>query len=212
MQLSDLTAVTDLHHAYITDASQTDVTALLTARGVSVHGNPDVLTFTIGELAVDDARQISTYAQLKSVSGAKYFIVAFSRAGVEAQNALLKVVEEAPGNTHFFFCTQNTGALLPTLRSRCITVSGELRAESVEAEEAKAFLKLSYAERLSKVEKLVTAAQRSGERTEIRAFTRALVEVAPSRETLNAARYIEQNGSSPKLILSHLAVSLPVSL
>ena len=55
MQLSDLTAVTDLHHAYITDASQTDVTALLTARGVSVHGNPDVLTFTIGELAVDQA-------------------------------------------------------------------------------------------------------------------------------------------------------------
>jgi hypothetical protein len=177
-----------------------------------VHGNPDVLTFTIGELAVDDARQISTYAQLKSVSGAKYFIVAFSRAGVEAQNALLKVVEEAPGNTHFFFCTQNTGALLPTLRSRCITVSSEFRVQSSEAEEAKAFLKLSYAERLSKVEKLVTAAQRSGERTEIRAFTRALVEVAPSRETLNAARYIEQNGSSPKLVLSHLAVSLPVSL
>jgi len=209
MQLSGLSAVTDLHHAYITDASQTDVTALLTSRGVSVHGNPDVLTFTMGELAVDDARQISTYAQLKSVGGAKYFIVAFSRAGVEAQNALLKVVEEAPGNTHFFFCTQNTGALLPTLRSRCITVSSELRVESSEREEAKEFLALSYAERLSKVEKLVTAAQRSGDRTEIRAFTRALVEVAPRRETLDAARYLEQNGSSPKLVLSHLAVSLP---
>jgi hypothetical protein len=212
MQLSDLKAVTDLHHAYITDATQADVLAVLASRGVSVHGNPDVLTFTIGELAVDDARQISTYAQLKSVSGAKYFIVVFSRAGVEAQNALLKVVEEAPGNTHFFFCTQNTGALLPTLRSRCIAVSAEYRVESSEREEASEFLTLSYAERLSKIEKLVTAAQRSGDRTHVRAFARALVEVAPRRETLDAARYLEQNGSSPKLILSHLAVSLPSSL
>jgi hypothetical protein len=209
MQLRDLKDVPSLHHAYITDAAQAEVVSLLESRGVVTHANPDLLTFALSELAVDDARQISTFAQLTSVSDAKYFIISFSRAGPEAQNALLKVVEEAPGNTHYFFCTPNPGALLPTLRSRCITVSSELRVQSEEYEDAKEFLVLTYAERLSKVEKLVAAAQRSGDRAQIRSFTRALVEVAPNRETLSAARYLEQNGSSPKLVLSHLAVSLP---
>lgn len=38
---------------------------------------------------------------------------------VEAQNALLKNVEEPPRSTHFVFATTDTNSLLETIRSRC---------------------------------------------------------------------------------------------
>lgn len=193
-------------HAVLTTRPVALVLKELGQRGVSVAGNPDVMVLTYTEFSVDDARQVTTYAFLKSVSDAKYFVISFDRAGVEAQNALLKVVEEAPGNSNFFFCTPNTGSIIPTLRSRCIVVGG---TRDEVTDEAKTFLALSYAERLAQVEKMVTAAQRSGDRTPLRAFARALVHAHPSRETLVAARYLEQNGASPKLVFSHLAVALP---
>ena len=208
MTLSDLQNVDHLHHAYIVAGGGADeVLSVLTTRGVQVTQNADVLRMTYTEISVDDARTLASYAFLKSIGESKYFIVTFDRAGVEAQNALLKVVEEAPGNTIFFFCTPSAGALLPTLRSRCIEIGTEVAAAA--NDDAAKFLKLGYAERLAAVEKLVIAAQKAGDRTEIREFARRLVTAYPSRATLDAARFLEQNGSSPKLVLSHLAVSLP---
>jgi hypothetical protein len=183
------------------------VLALLAQRGVTVTQNPDVLRMTYTELSVDDARTLASYAFLKSIGESKYFIVTFDRAGGEAQNALLKVVEEAPGGTIFFFCTPTAGTLLPTLRSRCIELGSH--DTTVTNGDAIAFLKLSYPDRLALVEKLVTAAQKAGDRTEIREFARRLVAAHPSRATLDAVQFLEQNGTSPKLVLSHLAVSLP---
>lgn len=198
-------------HARLTQRTADTLITELKEQGVSVMQNPDLLVLTYTELAVDDARQISTYAHLKAVGDGKYLIVSFDRAGVEAQNALLKVVEEAPGNSHFYFSTPNLGSVIPTLRSRCIVetqTSDVLRTSDVQ--HARAFLALRYAERLALIEKLVTQAQRSQDRTPIREFVRALVHAHPSRETLDAVRYLDQNGSSPKLVLSHLAVTLPL--
>jgi DNA polymerase III, delta subunit len=195
-----------MHHAVITQASKEDILARLGKEGITVAQNPDVLVMTFTELSVDDARVISTYAFLKSLMNGKYFIITFDRAGNEAQNALLKVVEEAPGGSHFFLCTQNIGAIIPTLRSRCVVEAAEIGETTTEATE---FLSLSYADRLSKIEKMVTASQRSQDRTPLREFARALVVAHPTRATLEALRYLEQNGSSPKLVLSHLAVTLP---
>lgn len=194
-------------HALLTQATAEALLARLSEQGVPVSGNPDVLVFRFTDMSVDDARLISSYASLKAVSGAKYLVVSFDRAGVEAQNALLKVVEEAPGNSHFYFSTPNPGALIPTLRSRCVTeqVTGEVTEHALVAE----FLAASYADRLSLVEKLVTKAQRTQDRGELKEFVRALVHTLPVRETLDAVRYLNQNGSSPKLVLSHLAVVLP---
>jgi len=63
-----------------------------------------------------------------------------------AQNALLKALEEPPAYAHFFLVTANPGSLLPTVRSRCHEVAfaplepGEMRAfcerNGIEADEA----------------------------------------------------------------------------
>lgn len=50
-------------------------------------------------------------------------IIDADRMGVEAQNALLKTLEEPPPETTLILCTANPSALLPTTRSRCQTLS-----------------------------------------------------------------------------------------
>jgi len=45
----------------------------------------------------------------------------FERAGIEAQNAVLKIVEEPPTRAMFIFTTKNPHRLLPTILSRMTT-------------------------------------------------------------------------------------------
>ena len=195
-------------HAVLTHATKGDILERLKAQGVMVHANPDVLVLTYSDVSVDDARHIATYAALKAVEGEKHIIISFDRAGVEAQNALLKVVEDAPGNSHFYFCTPNPGAVIHTLRSRCIVEHNIPPVDRTAFDDATSFLALGYSDRLSFIEKMVTRAQRAQDRSEVRAFARALAHVRPCRDTLDSVRYLDQNGSSPKLVLSHLAVVL----
>ncbi|MEK7063443.1 MAG: hypothetical protein AAB955_01985 [Patescibacteria group bacterium] len=221
MHVADLTKAEHLHHAYIVvgdpRAGSGQVVALLEKRGVATKGNPDLLKFDYSEMGVDDARTLASYAFLKSVGAGKYFIITFDRANDAAQNALLKVVEEAPGNTHFFFCTETLGGILSTLQSRCIAVRGDASKTDPEASPLGAgFLKAGYAERLSQVEKLVAASQKTQDRGPVRAFVRSLIAEAHMAHTtpaalrtlLQAERHLRLSGASPKLILSHLAVTL----
>jgi DNA polymerase-3 subunit delta' len=51
----------------------------------------------------------------------------------EAANSLLKVLEEPPEFATIFLLTENSGELLPTIRSRCMTVAlAALPAEEIE--------------------------------------------------------------------------------
>jgi hypothetical protein len=171
-------------------------------------------------MSVDVVRDtLQTYASLKPLSGAKYAVISFSAANQNAQNALLKIIEEAPGGTHFFFCVDSIGHLLPTVRSRCIavSVSRESRKKSEGGEEAIDFFKATYAERLATVEKMSSYISKTQDRGPVRAFIRSLLEAAhagsvppqPLRDILDAEGYLRLSGSSPKSILGHLAVSLP---
>lgn len=221
MKVEDLRSIGHLHHAYIvtgpTHEGGDAVLELLAQRGVEVKANPDLIRLTYTDLLVDDARAISTYALLTSLGDSKYFIISFSKANDAAQNALLKVVEEAPGNSVFFFCTESIGGILATLRSRSVHVTA---GDGTEPDQslAKEFLSLSYADRLSKIEKIVAASQKAQDRTPIRNFISELTVHAHAgkigqkalRELVEAGRYLNLNGSSPKVVLSHLAVTLPV--
>lgn len=219
MELKDLTKADHLHHAYIVVGGTIEhVAVMLRERGVQVVGNPDYLALSYHELLVEDARTIAQYAFLKSVCGAKYFVMSLTRASDGAQNALLKVIEEAPGDSHFFFVVPQSGIFIPTIRSRCIEVSvrGSVEAPD-EVVAAKEFLSDRLGERVARVEKMLKALEKSKDRTQVREFVRALVvtsyehKVAPQhqRTILKTHNYLSFAGSSPKLLLMHLAVTLP---
>ena len=97
----------------------------------SLAGNhPDIVLVSAGldsqgrkrrEMTVDQVRGLVSDAQVMPNEGRrKVFILA--DAGImnrQAQNALLKLLEEPPANTAFILCAENPALLLPTVRSRC---------------------------------------------------------------------------------------------
>lgn len=225
MKVSELAHVKELHHAYLVVGNAgkgaSEVLSMLETRGIKTSGNADVLTLSFTELSVDNAREISSYASLKSLGESKYLIVTFSRAGNEAQNALLKVVEEAPGHSIFFFSVDAIGHVLPTLQSRAVAVSvsdQHLLSDNEDVKkEAREFLASTFEERLKLVDKTALYVTKTQDRAPVRALVKELLEqvhekgASPQvlRDLLDAQGYIRQQGGSVKAVLGHLAVTLP---
>lgn len=76
------------------------------------------------KILIDQVRALQQRAGLKTVRGRyKVFIVeSIGTATEQAQNALLKVLEEPAGNAVFILVTDGGAPPLPTIVSRCLTV------------------------------------------------------------------------------------------
>ena len=84
----------------------------------AVHAKPQVIT-------VDEIReQVVQTAEIKPYeSPYKIYVIADAdRMNPQAQNALLKTIEEPPAYVVVILLAVNEEALLPTIRSRCVTV------------------------------------------------------------------------------------------
>jgi DNA polymerase-3 subunit delta' len=87
--------------------------------------NPDIIFITHekpGIISVDDIRrQINSDVDIKPYKGPKkiYIIGEAEKMTPQAQNALLKTLEEPPAYAIIILLTANADALLPTINSRC---------------------------------------------------------------------------------------------
>jgi DNA polymerase III delta prime subunit len=95
----------------------------------STKDNPAVLVMPKNSAAVgiDEIREIQKFIKLKAV-GLQTIrriicILNAEKMTTEAQNALLKILEEPPLDTILIICTKSIDALLPTIRSRAQTTS-----------------------------------------------------------------------------------------
>ncbi len=73
------------------------------------------------EIGIDQARELKRFAALGTVSADRKIgiIDDADRLSIAAQNALLKTLEEPPGQALLILITASPGALLSTVRSRC---------------------------------------------------------------------------------------------
>ncbi len=95
-----------------------EVLSIVREEGIEIEGNPDVYVKAYRQFGIDEARELRERASLRALEGRRVFIIAAPDLNREAQNALLKMLEEPPGNALFFFILPSPGSLLPTLRSR----------------------------------------------------------------------------------------------
>jgi DNA polymerase-3 subunit delta' len=77
------------------------------------------------EIGIQQIRDMEKELHFRSFSGAwKVAIIdPATLLNAASQNALLKTLEEPPGQSLLILISPNSGALLPTLRSRCVRVS-----------------------------------------------------------------------------------------
>lgn len=74
-----------------------------------------------GSIGIDEIREIKGFLKLKQSSKKDKRVVAVidcQKMTLEAQNSLLKLLEEPPSNTHIIMSTSNTESILPTIKSR----------------------------------------------------------------------------------------------
>jgi len=92
---------------------------MLEGDGIKTSGNPDMYIRRFGNFGIDGARELSEKAAMRAVGGSRrYFVITVDAITAEAQNALLKTLEDPPGDAVFIFIHPAPQTLLPTVRSR----------------------------------------------------------------------------------------------
>ncbi len=133
---------------------------VLNLEGYRTNNHPDLLYFNSdSKLGITEARKIKEFFSLKpySAKGRAVILEEASNLTHEAQNALLKTLEELPKTALFILCANSDAALLPTVISRCQIIritNNELRITNNYKEDIEKLLESSIEERFEYVEKL----------------------------------------------------------
>ena len=94
---------------------------------ISKNNHPDYLLLSDDQsiIKVDQIRAINTRLGEKSQLGGNTVVIFESceRMNLASANALLKMLEEPPNNTYFVLTCESLEQLLPTIRSRCLTLT-----------------------------------------------------------------------------------------
>ena len=148
-----------LHHAYILEGDRQFVFDELCdfcekELEFKTKANPDFWHEATDRFSVSDARRLREMQSKKTLdNGKKIFIISFNFITREAQNALLKVLEEPTAGTYIFIITPTSHIFLDTVLSRVSVVKGKSESETLI--DPRKFLKDSYADRIDAVTKLV---------------------------------------------------------
>lgn len=119
------------HHAYcLIGASsllQELIAELEDVHKIEAQGNPDFYQKYFANFAIDDARELMSFHEMRPVhiSGKKIMIVHADNINMEAQNALLKLLEEPAEYAHFFIIVPSRHLLIPTIQSRLSFVDAQ---------------------------------------------------------------------------------------
>jgi hypothetical protein len=180
----------------------------------------NTVTINADTFNIDQAKSVREMQTRQVAGGEKFFFLAFTRITREAQNALLKTLEEPTVGTHLFLITPQPDRLLPTLRSRVEQFN--LKKTDIDTASVDAFISLGPDKRLMLVKDLLER----DDLAEILAWVSGLTELlhhqaiksgSPTkyRQSLSAlelvGRYLPESGSSKKLLLEYLALTLPVA-
>ena len=172
-------------------------------------------------LDIETARDIISWAKTP-YNEERIALVSFHTAGIPAQNALLKILEEPPEKTRFILLTSNKENLIATVVSRLqhyedrgpITISDNTTAANI-------FLRTKPTERM-KLPFIVELLEKKDEedrkdREAVREFILSVVrELSSSKEdphyiteTLEFASYASDPSASGKALIEYLSLLLP---
>lgn len=222
-------SIENLHHAYLIESAADEgvslVVEMLSGIGIPSRGNPDFHHYTYDTLLIADALALRTEQSFHGSEGArKIFVITFNTILSEAQNALLKTLEEPTAGTHFFFITKTPEALLPTVRSRMQVICMKRKEEDgVDDVSVRAFVEGDLAKRMEIITPLTKA--KADEKPQAKEDARLFLEsleralyrelqkdqsVARALEyVLEARRALSERSPSLKALLEHIALFCP---
>jgi hypothetical protein len=188
----------------------------LEEEGVAIEGNVDLSVRHVGTFGIVEARELGAKAAMRAVVGKhRYFVVATDAITNEAQNALLKTLEEPPADAVFIFIHPTPQMLLPTVRSRAQLIEIDVQQESLI--DVSLFLNATPPKRLDILKPLLEKGDDDKrDFGSIISFLSALEkELHSDRKRIRglhavyrARRYIGDRGALVKPLLEHVALLL----
>lgn len=190
---------------------------------VSPH-QPDFWCQTFDTFGIDQARAIKDIQSRRPLTAAgRVFIISVGLITIEAQNALLKMLEEPLAENYFFILAKTRGIFLPTLLSRCRVITTDQNIDEEMNQLSQRFLKgdintrLKIAEEIAKkhsdgqkmilpdfINNLTLAFKQSVDLTRL-----SKEELVALEELHKIAIKVNDRSSSSKILISHLALIIP---
>jgi DNA polymerase III delta prime subunit len=199
-----------MHHASIIRGARPEAESYLATQEAALV---DTLWWEESTLTIAHVRAIIDAAHQRPVAGThRTLVIVTQKITPEAQNALLKILEEPPASTRFIITVAPDTLLLPTVLSR-VSVVTSTPATAWHPETVR-FLAASYSERLDQIAKLNKAAtpeKRDALLADLARLPRATVGPARTEQHLLSALRLH-SGASPKLLLELFALALPEHL
>jgi len=229
--------VYDGHHAYLVvgdlEESFTDVRYCIESLfGCSIEGHPDVTIVREDRLGIGESRTLrDEHARAPVLASKRVFVIIAHALTPEAQNALLKTLEEPVSTALFFLIVPDDRHLVATLRSRMSRVEGAVPREEY-GTSARDFLGRAPHARMQFIADLVVGYDEPETKQEVRKrfhrFTDALerelhailhakhdtvTQVAVREalaEVLLVRGYCDDPAAALRLLGEHLALAVPV--
>ena len=223
------------HHAYAligSDSIRSDLMEILEKQhSIKIHGNADLYIQKYTNFSIENAREIKTAHLTRPIteSGRKIFVLQMDSITVEAQNALLKLLEEPALYATFFIIIPSSHLLLTTVKSRLHLIQSssaeERKTEMTDAElkimdDANKFIIAKPAKRLEMIKSLmddITKEKRTKQDAIdfLNAIQSAVYDKSGAIEGKSALKSIEiarkyMNDRSPslKMLLEYVALNL----
>jgi DNA polymerase III delta prime subunit len=224
----------NFHHGYLLagDFEISRKAALEAARvifqGLPLETNPDFSHQVFELFGIQDSRELRQRASVTSFGEAgKVFIIEIFSFSAESANALLKLFEEPSKGTHFFIIVPSLDDVIPTLRSRLTIIDSADTQKAFDEEKMKfyeKFLKDLPGKRLESIKNIIKDKEKAINFLDelevilVRAlepplggFTAksAKTKIQALEEIQKCRDFLSSRAGSPKIVLEHLALSLP---
>lgn len=191
------------------------VLAHLEEGGIRTQKNPDVYVRAYTHFGIEEARELRERASLRGLGGRRVFVIAAPDMNREAQNALLKTLEESPGDALFIFVVPSPETLLSTVLSRAQMLRIGEKKKRPEIVDVKEFLSALPQRRLDLLKPLL---EKGGDDRRdvagIISFLATLEEVLAKhpeglKAVYRARAYVNDKGALVKPLLEQVALLAP---
>lgn len=221
----------NLYHSYVVEADP-DITVTLLRqffeeRGDIKIGSLDTLSLNYDSLTMSDSSFLRDWHSNKSISSEKRICILGAKSiNREAEQSLLKMLEEPAINTHFFIVVPNALFLLETIRSRVHIVRVINEEDQIFIKKVSQFISANKKDRIDQVALIIKEYKDDDSSGNLRFYaTRFINELEKVqfekfkknrdsdtefilKELHSARKFLSTPGASVKMLLEHIALIL----
>lgn len=150
----------NLYHSYVLEGNPEEIVYLLRIyleeRGEINKNSPDLMLNLYDAFNIEDGYKIKEWHKNRAVDGKKKIcIIGAKFINREAEQSLLKIIEEPTDGTHFFIVVPDASLLAETILSRVHLIKNLKSDNNFENKIAEGFIKATPKNRIEKVAEII---------------------------------------------------------